>query len=263
MMGIVPVYVPIHFENRKWHIDLDQLFNSVTDKTKAICLNSPSNPIGWVASIEDLTAVRDFARRRGLWIIADEVYSRFYYPESGGVGRSPSFLDICDHEERVIYANTFSKNWAMTGWRVGWVQAPLAVGAAIERIIQYNTSGTPAFLQRACVTALEEGEDFVAEQVVRARANRDMVCDTLRQFPQVQFEVPAGAFYQFFALDGMQDSTKTVLRLIDEAQIGLAPGGTFGEGGEGFLRMCYLRDPDILSTALERLGNWLTSAKPD
>ncbi|NNE22410.1 MAG: pyridoxal phosphate-dependent aminotransferase [Rhizobiales bacterium] len=263
MMGILPVYVPIRFENRKWHIDLDQLFDSVTDKTKAICLNSPSNPIGWVASVEDLTAVRDFARQRGLWIIADEVYSRFYYPESGGPGRSPSFLDICDHEERVIYANTFSKNWAMTGWRVGWVQAPVALGAAIERIIQYNTSGTPAFLQRACITALEDGEDFVADQVTRARSNRDMVCNTLRQFPEVQFEVPGGAFYQFFALEGMQDSTSTVLRLIDEARIGLAPGGTFGEGGEGFLRMCYLRDPDILSTALERLGNWLGSAKPD
>lgn len=263
MMGIVPVYVPINFENRKWHIDLDRLFDSVTPKTRAICLNSPSNPIGWVASIEDLTAVRDFARKRGLWIIADEVYSRFYYSDNADAGRAPSFLDICDHEERVIYANTFSKNWAMTGWRVGWVQAPVAVGDAIERIIQYNTSGTPAFLQRACITAMQEGEAFVAEQVVRARSNRDLVCQTLGQFPQVQFEVPTGAFYQFFALDGMRDSTKTVLRIIDEANIGLAPGGTFGPGGEGFVRMCYLRDPGILSTALERLGNWLASAKPD
>ncbi|MGI9463037.1 MAG: pyridoxal phosphate-dependent aminotransferase, partial [Aestuariivirgaceae bacterium] len=72
-----------------------------------------------------------------------------------------------------------------------------------------------------------------------------------------------GAFYQFFALEGMRDSTKTVLRIIDEARIGLAPGGTFGAGGEGFLRMCYLRDPDILGQALERLGNWLTTARPD
>ncbi len=263
MMGIVPVYVPIRFENRIWQIDLEQLFDSVTGKTKAICLNSPSNPLGWVASCDQLLAVRDFARRHGLWIIADEVYSRFYYPESGGLGRSPSFLDICEHEERVVYANTFSKNWAMTGWRVGWVQAPKALGAAIERIIQYNTSGTPVFLQRGCVAALEEGEDFVIKQVTRARHNRDMVCKTLRQFPQVQFEVPGGAFYQFFSLDGMRDSTKTVLRIIDEAKIGLAPGGTFGAGGEGFMRMCYLRDPDVLATALERLGNWLGSARPD
>ncbi len=263
MMGVVPVYVPIRFENRRWHIDLDQLFDSATENTKAICLNSPSNPIGWVAGLGDLTAVRDFARKRGLWIIADEVYSRFYYPEADGPHRSPSFLDICDHEERVIYANTFSKNWAMTGWRVGWIQAPKALGAAIERIIQYNTSGTPAFLQRGCVAAIEHGEEFVTEQVARARTNRDMVCDMLRQFPQVQFEVPQGAFYQFFALEGMQDSTRTVLRIIDEAKVGLAPGGTFGPGGESFLRMCYLRHPDILGTALERLGNWLASARPD
>ena len=263
MMGVVPVMVPLDFENGKWHLDLNRLFDSVTDKTKALCLNSPSNPLGWVASIEDLTAVRDFARKRGLWIIADEVYSRFYYPEAEGPGRSPSFLDICDHEERVIYANTFSKNWAMTGWRVGWVQAPQALGAAIERIIQYNTSGTPAFLQRGCVAALDDGDEFIDSQVAQARSNRDMVCDMLRQFPQVRFDVPGGAFYQFFALDGMRDATGTVLRIIDEAKVGLAPGTAFGPGGDGFMRMCFLRDPDNLATALERLGNWLAGARPD
>ncbi len=263
MMGIEPVYVPIQFADRHWRIDLDRLFDSITPNTKAICLNSPSNPIGWVASIDDLTAVRDVARKNGIWVIADEVYSRFYYPHQSAVPRSPSFIDITDSEERVIYANTFSKNWAMTGWRVGWVQAPVAIGDAIERIIQYNTSGTAAFLQRGCVAALKHGEAFVADQIARARANRDMVCETLGQFPQVQFEVPEGAFYQFFSLDGMTDSTRTVLRIIDEAKVGLAPGGTFGEGGETFMRMCYLRDPEILAEALQRLGNWLASARPD
>ena len=263
MMGVEPVYVPIRFENRKWQIDLDQLFDSVTEKTRAICLNSPSNPIGWVASHEDLVAVRDFARKTGVWIIADEVYSRFYYPHSGDAVRAPSFIDITDSEERVIYANTFSKNWAMTGWRIGWIQAPVAIGSAIERIIQYNTSGTAAFMQRGGVAALKYGEAFVQEQVERAHSNRDMVCEMLSQFPQVQFEVPEGAFYQFFSIDSMTDSTKTVLRIIDEAKIGLAPGGTFGEGGEKFIRMCYLRDPAILKQALDRLGNWLASSKPD
>ena len=263
MMGVEPVYVPIRFANRKWQIDLDQLFDSITPKTRAICFNSPSNPIGWVASLDDLTAVRNFARKHGIWIIADEVYGRFYYPRAGHAARAPSFIDITDSEERVIYANTFSKNWAMTGWRVGWVQAPLALGPAIERIIQYNTSGTAAFMQRGCVAALKKGEDFASDQVRRARLNRDLVCDALSQFPQVQFEVPEGAFYLFFSLDGMTDSTKTVLRIIDEAKVGLAPGGTFGQGGEMFMRMCYLRDPDVLTTALERLGNWLASARPE
>ena len=146
----------------------------------------------------------------------------------------------------------------MTGWRLGWIYGPKAVGDAIERIIQYNTSGTAAFMQEAAVVALQEGESFIQEQVTRARQNRDMVCDMLSQFAQVKFQVPEGAFYQFFGLEGMTDSQTTCLRIIDEAKVGLAPGGTFGDGGEQFLRMCYLRDPDDLREAMNRMGDWLS-----
>jgi aspartate/methionine/tyrosine aminotransferase len=261
LLGARPVEVPLDFANGTWHLDLDKLFGAITSRTKAIVLNSPSNPVGWTASLADLKAVRDECRKRGLWIVGDEVYSRFYY---GGAGetRAPSFLDICDTEEQILLANTFSKNWAMTGWRVGWLQAPRALGPAIERIIQYNTSGTAAFLQRGCVTALDEGEDFIAQQVSKARANRDLVASSLRQHPQIRFELPKGAFYMFFAIEGMKDSLATTLRIIDEARVGFAPGGTFGPGGEGFLRMCYLRDPAKLGVALERFGNWLRTSKP-
>ncbi|TMJ36890.1 MAG: aminotransferase class I/II-fold pyridoxal phosphate-dependent enzyme, partial [Alphaproteobacteria bacterium] len=200
-------------------------------------------------------------RKRGLWIIGDEVYARFYY---GGTGetRAPSFLDICDTEEQMLLANTFSKNWAMTGWRVGWLQAPKALGSAIERIIQYNSSGTAAFLQQGCTVALDAGEDFVAGQVAKARSNRDLVAASLREHPQIRFELPKGAFYMFFALAGMRDSLATTLRIIDEAGVGFAPGGTFGPGGEGFLRMCYLRDPKRLEEAMHRFGKWLKTSKP-
>jgi len=261
LSGARPVEVPLDFENGSWHLDLDKLFGAITPRTKAIVLNSPSNPLGWTASLADLEAVRDECRKRGLWIVGDEVYARFYY---GGAheSRAPSFLDICDSEEQLLLANTFSKNWAMTGWRVGWLQAPKALGAAIERIIQYNTSGTAAFLQRGCVTALDDGEDFIAEQVKQARANRDLVAQSLRWHPQVRFELPKGAFYMFFAIEGMKDSLATTLRIIDEAKVGFAPGGTFGPGGEGFLRMCYLRDPAKLKEALDRFGTWLDTSKP-
>ncbi len=261
MAGVTPVAAPMRFENGHWRLDLQRIFESVTDRTKAICINSPSNPIGCVVPLEDLQDVLGFARKRGLWIIADEVYSRFYYPDNGQLSRAPSFLDICDLDERVIFANTFSKNWAMTGWRVGWVQAPVALGGALERIIQYNTSGTAAFMQRGCVAALEQGEAFADAQVRQARENRDLVCEALSAFPQLRFEVPKGAFYLFFAVEGLSNSLDAVVRIIDEANVGLAPGGTFGEGGEGFLRMCYLRDPAQLKEAIERLGNWLSDAR--
>lgn len=255
MMGAVPVFVPMQFEDCTWSLDLDRMRDAIGPRTRAICLISPSNPIGWVASREDLVAIRDMARAAGIWIIADEVYGRFQYDET--VDRSPSFMDVCEQEERVLYTNTFSKNWAMTGWRIGWLQAPEALGPAIERIIQYNTSGTAAFLQRGAIAALEQGDKFLSLQVEMARAARDRVAEVLGRHEGVSFEMPKGAFYHFFRLDGLDDSLTAVLRIIDEANVGLSPGGTFGPGGEGFLRMCYLRDPASLDEALERLSRWI------
>ena len=256
--GSRPVEVPMAFRNGRWSLDLDRLFDAITPQTRGISLNSPSNPVGWTATLDELIAVRDECRRRGLWILGDEVYSRFYYGERGET-RAPSFLDVCDGEEQLLLANTFSKNWAMTGWRVGWLQAPKALGPAIERVIQVNTSGTPAFLQRGCVAALDHGDAFIAAQVAKARANRDLAAGLLGDMPRVRFEIPQGAFYLFFAVDGMTDSTATVMRLIDEAKVGFAPGATFGPGGEGHLRMCFLRDAGRIEEALGRFSHWLKS----
>jgi aspartate/methionine/tyrosine aminotransferase len=260
LSGATPVEVPMDFANGKWRLDLDRLFDAITPKTKAISLNSPSNPVGWTATRDELVAVRDQCRKRGIWILGDEVYSRFFYGERGET-RAPSFLDICDDEEQLLLANTFSKNWAMTGWRVGWLQAPKALAPAIERIIQVNSSGTPAFLQRGCVAALETGDDFLAAQVAKARANRDLVVRLLSEIPGLRFEVPEGAFYLFFKIEGMTDSMATVLRIIDEAKVGFAPGATFGKGGEGFIRMCYLRDPAKITEALGRFAEWMTKRR--
>jgi aspartate/methionine/tyrosine aminotransferase len=260
LQGSRPVEVTMDFRNGRWSLDFDRLFDAITPRTRAICLNSPSNPLGWTASRNDLVAIRDVCRKHGIWILGDEVYNRFYFGSEGP--RAPSFLDVCDVEEQLLLANTFSKNWAMTGWRVGWLQAPRQLGATIERFIQYNTSGTATFLQRGCVAALDHGEDFIARQVAKARSNRDLVVDRLKPFPQISFQVPDGAFYLFFAIAGMTDSMATTLRIIDEANVGFAPGGTFGPGGEGHLRMCFLRDPDKLDEAMQRFSIWLKTHQP-
>jgi len=246
----------MQYEDRTWSLDLDRMRDSIGPRTRAICLISPSNPIGWVASREDLLAIRDMARAAGIWIIADEVYGRFHY---GDGERAPSFMDVCERDERVIYVNTFSKNWAMTGWRVGWLQAPAALGPAIERIIQYNTSGTATFLQRGALAALEQGDEFLAMQLAMARTARDRVAEVLGRLEGVSFEMPRGAFYHFIRIEGLDDSLSAVLRIIDEANVGLSPGGTFGPGGEGFVRMCYLRDPASLDEALARLSRWISA----
>jgi aspartate/methionine/tyrosine aminotransferase len=257
MAGIAPVEVPMHFDGRRWHLDLDRLFDTVTARTKALLMNTPSNPLGRVMTREEITAVRDFARSRGLWIIADEVYARFYFPPEGSnAALPPSFLDVCDPDERIIFCNTFSKNWAMTGWRVGWMMASKAMGQIIENLVQYNTSGTTTFLQKGCLAALEQGEPFVHAQVEQARLGRAIVCDALGRLTGVDFAIPEGAFYLFFRLAGETDSAALAHRLIEEAGVGLAPGSAFGRAGEGFLRLCFARKPEHLEEAMRRLTRW-------
>ena len=252
--GATPVAVPMALGNAGWTLDLEKLFAGVTSRTKAIFLNSPTNPTGWTATPDDLSAILAFARQRGLWIIADEVYHRFYYAGD----RSPSFYDVAEPDERVLYVNTFSKNWAMTGWRIGWLSAPPALGQAIENLIQYSTSGVAAFMQRAATVALDEGDEFLRFQVERAHVGRDIVCRGLAATGRVRFAEPAGAFYLFFAVEGETYTRSLGLRLVDEANVGLAPGAAFGAAGEGYMRLCFARDAGQLREATERLANWLT-----
>ena len=243
----------VTFGNAGWRLDLDRLFAAATPRTKAIFLNSPTNPTGWTAHRDQLVAILDFARSRGLWIVADEVYHRFYY--SGD--RSPSFYDIAEPDERILFVNTFSKNWAMTGWRVGWLSAPPALGQAIENLIQYSTSGVAAFMQRAATVALDEGDEFLRYQVERARTGRDIVCKGLAATGRVRFAEPEGAFYLFFAVEGETDTRELGLRLVDEANVGLAPGAAFGAADGGFMRLCFARDAGQLTEATDRLATWL------
>ncbi len=256
--GARPVEVPMNFANGKWVFDIDRLFGALTPNTKAIFVNSPSNPLGTVLSQDELIAVRDFARKHGIWLISDEVYARYYYPEGAvGSARAPSILDICDVEEQVMCINTFSKNWAMTGWRVGWMIAPRAIGQVIENLVQYNTSGVPAFNQRACHTAITQGESFVNDQVARALEGRELVCNALAGSGRFRFHKPQGAFYLFFQIDGIDDTVAAARKIIDDVAVGLAPGTAFGPGGEQFFRLCFARSKDSLEEAMGRLTGWV------
>jgi len=258
LAGVRPVEVPMQFANRAWSLDLDRLFDAVTDKTRAICINTPSNPLGWVMKADQILAIRDFCRARGIWIVADEVYARFYFGPGADTGTlPPSFHDVCDPEEQFLMVNTFSKNWAMTGWRVGWLQAPRAMGQVVENLIQYNTSGTAAFMQRACITALEQGDELLAQQVAQARAGRDIVCSALKDLPGVHFAEPDGAFYLFLSVDGAGDAVNFAQRMIDDIAVGVAPGTAFGPGGEDFMRLCFARSASSLQEAMDRLTGWL------
>ena len=234
-------------------LDMAAMAAAIGPRTRAICLNSPANPTGWTATRAELAALLDLARRHGLWIVADEIYGRFYYDAE----RAPSFRDVMEEDDRILFVQTFSKNWAMTGWRLGWLEAPAALGQVIENLIQYSTSGVAVPLQRAGIAALDHGESLIREQVAQARTNRDLLVASLAGNNRIILPQPTGAFYLFVGFDGLQDSRAAAFRLIDEAGIGLAPGSAFGAGGEGFLRLCYLRKSTDIAEAATRLANGL------
>jgi aspartate/methionine/tyrosine aminotransferase len=254
IIGAKPVEVPMTLADAGWTLDLDRLAGAAGPRTRALFVVSPSNPTGWTATRVELAALLALARRHGLWIIADETYGRFCY---GDGARAASFIDVMAPDDRVLFVNTFSKNWAMTGWRIGWIMANPALGQVIENMIQYATSGVAQFMQRAAVAALDLGESFVAHQVARARRGRDIVCRALGATGRCRFAVPQGAFYLFFAVEGETDTRRLALRLIDEAGVGLAPGSAFGSSGRGFLRLCFARNAEQLETAMQRLASGL------
>ncbi|PBB20707.1 pyridoxal phosphate-dependent aminotransferase [Mesorhizobium sp. WSM4313] len=251
--GAVPVPVTLDQSGNGWSCDVEKIASAITPRTKLLFINTPSNPTGWTADRQTLKAILDLARQKGLWIIADEIYSLFHY----GHGRAPSFLDVATADDRILFVNSFSKNWAMTGWRVGWIKTHPALQQVFENLIQYSTSGVAQFMQRGAVAALDEGDGFITEQVERARAARDLVCDILGATGKARFTVPQGAFYLFFRVDGITDSRTAAFDIVDNANVGLAPGTAFGPGGEAFLRLCFHRRLDQLEEAAHRLARWI------
>jgi aspartate/methionine/tyrosine aminotransferase len=255
LSGANPVPVTLTFESGRWQLDLDRLEAAITSKTRVLFVNTPSNPTGWTATREDLAALLAIARRNGLWIMADEIYALYHYAG----GRAPSFLDVMEEGDRVIFVNSFSKNWSMTGWRVGWIVAPPEIGQVLENLIQYSTSGVPQFLQQGAIAALDTGDAFLEANIAKAARNRDVFCDALIATNRVETLKPDGALYAFLKIDGVTDSRRTALDIVDRTNVGLAPGTAFGPGGELFMRACFLRDPKQIEEAADRLARYIAA----
>ena len=235
-------------------LDMERLMAAVDGRTRAVFVASPGNPTGWVMPAEQQRALLDFCRDRGIWIVSDEVYARFVYDRPvEDRPAAPSFLEIIEPEDRVLVVNSFSKTWAMTGWRLGWVIHPDALAAAYGKMIEYNTSGAQAFLQHGALTAIHDGEPFVDSMVTRCRRGRDVVTRALRQMPRVRLAEPEAGFFAFPAVDGMDDSLAGAKALLHATGVGLAPGAAFGPGGEGHLRLCFAGATERLEEAMDRL----------
>ncbi|HJV83243.1 pyridoxal phosphate-dependent aminotransferase [Noviherbaspirillum sp.] len=256
ILGAEVARVPLRF-GQTWELDVQQLLDALTPGTKALFLNSPNNPTGWVITAEQQEIVLAHCRKHGIWILADDVYERLVYDNPNPKACAPSFLDIASDEDRIVSANSFSKSWLMTGWRLGWVVAPAGVMADLGKLIEYNTSCAPGFVQRAGIAAIQGGEDVIAHTVTRYQAARDFLYERLNALPGVTSPKPKGAMYLFFRMDGAQDTLELCKQLVREAKLGLAPGNAFGTEGEGYIRWCFASSLERLDEGVRRLARFL------
>ena len=234
-----------------WGLDPEQLAAAMDERTRAVFFASPGNPTGAMLPIELQGEMLELCRRRGAWLIADEVYNRLAF----GRHAAPTILDLAEPEDRVLVINSFSKSWAMTGWRLGWIVHPPSIGPTLAMMVQYTTSGVTTFLQHAGVAAVRDGEPFVEWMRGYCEAGMGIVCEALEKMGRVRLGPrPQAGMYAFFEVDGLPDSRAAARAILEATSVGLAPGAFFGPGSEGFLRACVCREPGQLGEAMARLA---------
>ena len=231
-----------------FRLDLDRL-DQMMRGARLFILNSPNNPTGWTASLDELSAILDIARRHGSWLISDEVYSRLTY---GGAETAPSVLDIAEPDDRVLVCNSFSKTWIMTGWRLGWIVVPPGLLDVFTDLVEVTHSCVAPFVQRAGLAAIGDTETITRFRAHCARG-RALVGEALTGLNGVIYVAPAGAFYAFAGIEGLTDSLAFAKRLVTDHKVAVAPGAAFGASGEGSLRICFAQSEDRLVRAMERL----------
>jgi aspartate/methionine/tyrosine aminotransferase len=257
MANAVPIEIAQPLAGDRYGIDFGALEAAITPRTRLLLYTSPSNPLGWVATIDEQRQLLEFARRHGLWLMADEVYERLNYTGPTPSTPAPSILKLATRDDALIVIQSFSKAYCMTGWRLGWLVARRDLASRATQLNEFVVSHAPSFTQRAGETALLWGEKAVAEMLVRLKENRDFCLAALAKMPGVTVPKPDGAFYLFPKIRAASDSFDFCKRLLLETQVGLAPGVAFGAGGEGSVRICYAADQPILEQAMARLSLFL------
>ena len=251
ILGATLKRVSLRVQGGAWTLDMAALLSAVTGNTRVLLVNAPNNPTGWTLTRDEQQTILAHCRRTGTWIVADEVYERVFF---GGSATAPSFLDVAEADDRLIVAHSFSKSFLMTGWRLGWLVVPPALIDAVGKLIEFNTSCAPVFVQRAGLAALAQADAFVPGLIERLKTCRDTLVPALAAVPGVQLANPSGGMYAFFRVDGENDSLAFAKRLVGDVGLGLAPGAAFGDEAEGWLRWCFAsRDPRRLLDGVARL----------
>jgi aspartate/methionine/tyrosine aminotransferase len=256
ILGARVVRVPLQPRGGVWQLDMVRLLAAITPRTRMLLVNAPNNPTGWTLTREEQQIILAHCRRTGTWLVADEVYERIYFEP--GARCAPSFLDIATANDRLVVAHSFSKSFLMTGWRLGWLVAPQTMIAELGKLVEFNTSCAPVFIQRAGLAALAGAGEFVPDMVARLQLCRDELIPRLAALPGVEVAVPRGGMYAFFRIAGEVDSLALARRLVTEVGLGLAPGTAFGPEAQGWLRWCFAsRQPQRLADGVGRLARAL------
>ena len=259
MAGGEPRPAPLRREGRGFRLDLDRVAAAVDRNTRMLIVNSPSNPTGWLITVEEQQALAALAERHDLIILADEVYERLVYDDT--VLAAPTFARIVDHKDRLIVVNSFSKTYNMTGWRLGWAQSSEATIKTIYKAVEFMTSNATAMVQQAGIVALRDGEPYIQELRAHYSRRREQVMASLSSIPGVSLPEPQGAFYAFPRIAGLTDSTAFASRLLADTGLAVAPGVGFGSDGEGYIRVCFAATEATVTAALTRFHTFVTSAR--
>ncbi len=254
--GGEPVEYPLKDENN-FRPQIKDLKDLVTEDTEAIFLNSPSNPTGAVLRRKDIEKIADFIIEHDLKAITDEIYEDIIYEED-----HESLASIDEIFDQVITINGFSKNFAMTGWRLGYVVAPKETIDLMVRFQMYNATCPPNFSQKAVADVMNtsEGRKAINHMVNSYEERRNLVIDRIEEMPNIELKKPEGAFYAFPNIEKTGMSSKEFSeRLIEEEKVVIVPGSAFGEHGEGNVRLSYATDYDQIEKAMNRMENFINN----
>jgi aspartate/methionine/tyrosine aminotransferase len=242
-----------HSENNKWALDLDRLMSVCKPETKIMYVNSPCNPTGYIMERPDQESLLDFCHSRGIILLADEVYHRTVYDRN----YAPSFLEFSGDDSPLIVVNGFSKGWAMTGWRLGWMVTPKGYGEQMAVMSEIYNTGAPSFIQLGAIAALEKGEGLLNELRQGYSDSRAIANRILGNHPRIKYTAPDGAFYAFPHIKGIDSGLKFAEELLFSAKVGIAPGYAFGPQNETHIRLCFAMQAEPLERALYALTQYL------
>lgn len=256
-LGCVRKPIPLLEEN-SFSFDMVAFRAAFSAKTKLIILNSPSNPTGGVMPQADLDEIARTIKGQNCWVMTDEMYSQIVY----GDKPYPSFYAIPGVQDQTILVDGFSKTYAMTGWRLGYVAAPSSVITQIDYLLTHTIGCSASFTQWAALEALQGSQAPVTHMVAEFLARRDFVVKTLNSIPGIQCPVPEGAFYVFPNVKSLgKTSQELATYLLEKGGVALLPGTSFGEYGEGYLRISYATSLDKLKEGLDRVKKALSELK--